>query len=91
LVERTYLTRVLYFADGDAPDPPAACIPLTIEDRTVGAIVVYALLEHKKRFVTVDRELFKLLGAHAGGALVAAYLWSRENGELPKAEELRET
>ncbi len=91
LIERTYLTGVLHVAEGDAPQPPAACIPLSLEDRTVGAIVVYALLEHKKRFVTVDRELFKLLGAHAGSALVSAYLWGREGGELPKAEELRET
>ncbi len=90
LVERTYLTGVLHVSEGDMPHPPAACIPLTLEDRTVGAIVVYALLEHKKRFVTVDRELFKLLGAHAGGALVSAHLWGREGGELPKAEELRD-
>ena len=91
LIERTYLTGVLHVSEGDAPAAPAACIPLALEDRTVGAIVVYALLGHKKRFVTVDRELFKLLGAHAGGALVSAHLWGRAGGELPKAEELRET
>ena len=45
---------------------PQACIPLLFEDRAVGVIVVYSLLAQKKRFVTVDRELFKLLGAHAG-------------------------
>lgn len=91
LVERTYLTRVLHIEEGDAPGPPAACIPLALEDRAVGVIVVYALLPHKKRFVTVDKELFKLLGAHAGGALVSAHLWGHGGGELPNAEDLRET
>ncbi len=90
LIERTYLTGVLHVDNSDVISPPAACIPLQLEDRAVGAIVVYALLEHKKRFVTVDRELFKLLGAHAGGALVSAHFWGHANGELPSAEELRE-
>ena len=90
IVERTYLTGVPHIAEGEPKTPPAACIPLQLEDRTVGAIVVYALLEHKKRFVTVDRELFKLLGAHAGGALVSAYLWGPSGGRLPSADALRE-
>jgi hypothetical protein len=90
IVERTYLTGVPHIAEGDARAVPAACIPLQLESRTVGAIVVYALLEHKKRFVTVDRELFKLLGAHAGGALVSAYLWGQAGERLPSAEALRE-
>ncbi len=89
IVERTYLTGVLHVAEGEPTSPPAACIPLQLEDRSVGAIVVYALLEHKKRFVTVDRELFKLLGAHAGGALVSAHLWGETNGRLPSADALR--
>jgi hypothetical protein len=48
------------------------------------------LLVHKKRFVTVDRELFKLLGAHAGSALLSAYLWGQTNGRWPGAAALRE-
>jgi hypothetical protein len=90
IVERTYLTGVPHVAEGEAQAPPAACIPLHLEGRTVGAIVVYALLEHKKRFVTVDRELFKLLGAHAGAAVVSAYLWGQAGERLPSAEALRE-
>lgn len=90
IVERTYLTGVLHVAEGEPIEPPAACIPLQLESRMVGAIVVYALLEHKKRFVTVDRELFKLLGAHAGGAIVSAYLWAQANSQLPGAQALRE-
>jgi hypothetical protein len=90
IVERTYLTGVLHVAEGDVVSTPAACIPLQLEDRVVGAIVVYTLLEHKRRFVTVDRELFKLLGAHAGGALVSAHLYGHSNA-LPGAAVLRET
>jgi hypothetical protein len=89
VVERVYLTGVPHMADGEGAPAPAACVPLQLEDRIVGVIVVYALLEHKKRFVTVDRELFKLLGAHAGGALVAAELWKEAANHLPGAEALR--
>jgi hypothetical protein len=90
IVERTYLTGVPHVTDGEPVSPPAACIPLQLDERIVGAIVVYTLLEHKKRFVTVDRELFKLLGAHAGSALLSAYLWGQTNGRWPGAAALRE-
>jgi hypothetical protein len=89
VIERTFLTGVPHVAEGSISSPPAACVPLQLEERVVGAIVVYALLEHKTRFVAVDRELFKLLGAHAGAVLVAANLWSSQEGRLPSAESLR--
>ncbi|MGA7124034.1 MAG: GAF domain-containing protein [Polyangiaceae bacterium] len=90
VIERTYLTGVPHVIEGEITSFPAACIPLQIEERVVGAIVVYALLGHKTRFVAVDRELFKLLGAHAGAVLVAANLWASQNGRLPSAESIRE-
>lgn len=90
IVERTYLTGVPHLADREPNNPPVACIPLQLESRTVGVIVVYSLLEHKKRFVAVDRELFKLLGAHAGGTIVSAYLWGEASSRLPSAAALRE-
>jgi len=89
-IERAYLTGVPHIADGEGAPPPAACIPMQLEDRIVGVIVVYALLDHKKRFVTVDRELLKLLGAHAGAAFVSACLWAEADGRLPAADGLRE-
>jgi hypothetical protein len=88
-IERAFLTGVLHVAEGEVASPPAACIPMQLDDRVLGVIVVYALLEHKRRFVAVDRELFKLLGAHAGGVLVAANLWAAQGGRLPAAEALR--
>jgi hypothetical protein len=89
VIERTFLTGVPHLAEGDISSPPAACVPLQLEERVVGAIVVYALLDHKTRFVAVDRELLKLLGAHAGAVLIAANLWATQEGRLPSAESLR--
>lgn len=90
VIERTFLTGVPHVAEGEITSAPAACIPLQIEERVVGVVVVYALLGHKSRFVAVDRELFKLLGAHAGAVIVAANLWAAQNGRLPSAESIRE-
>jgi hypothetical protein len=89
VIERTFLTRVSHIAEGPVTRAPAACIPLQIEDRPVGAIVVFDLFAQKPEFVTVDRELFKLLGAHAGAALVAAYMYTSADGRLPAPEALR--
>jgi hypothetical protein len=89
IIERTFLTGVLHVAEGEVTSAPAACIPLHIEDRAVGAIVVFGLLAQKAQFVNVDRELFKLLGAHAGATLVAAYMYTAGDGRLPAPEALR--
>jgi len=89
VIERTFLTGVPHVAEGVVAQRPAACIPLRIEDRAVGAIVVFDLLAQKAEFVTVDRELFKLLGAHAGATLVAAYMYTSGDGRLPPPEALR--
>ncbi|MDP9150429.1 MAG: GAF domain-containing protein, partial [Myxococcota bacterium] len=90
VVERTFLTGVPVVAEGDVTSSPAACIPMRLDDRVVGAIVVYALLEQKRQFVSVDRELFKLLGAHAGGAFVASYSFIKAGGRLPSPDALRD-
>jgi predicted RNase H-like nuclease (RuvC/YqgF family) len=89
-IEKAYLTGIPHVAEGEVMAPPAACIPLQLEDRVVGVVAIYTLLAQKKGFVTVDRELFKLVGAHAGGALVAAHLWGQTGGRLPTVEALRE-
>jgi hypothetical protein len=89
VIERTFLTGIPHIGEGPVASVPAACIPLQIEDRAVGAIVVFGLFAQKAQFVTVDRELFKLLGAHAGATLVAAYLYTSSDGRLPAPEALR--
>jgi hypothetical protein len=89
-IEKAYLTGLPHVAEGEVMTAPAACIPLQLEDRVVGVVAIYTLLAQKKQFITVDRELFKLVGAHAGGALVAAHLWGQTGGRLPPVEALRE-
>lgn len=67
-------------------DTPAAVIPLSVEDRVVGTIVIFSTLSQKERFDTVDFELFKLLGQHAAAALVAASLFVQADRKLPGLE-----
>ncbi|MEA2569501.1 MAG: hypothetical protein QOI24_1502 [Acidobacteriota bacterium] len=59
---------------GNAEDALTALVPLKIEDRVIGAIVVFRLLEHKQGLQPVDHELFELLSVHASTALYCANL-----------------
>lgn len=65
---------------------PAAVIPLTVDDKIVGVIAIFATLAQKKRFSTIDFELFKLLGQHAAAALVSASLFVQAERRLPGLE-----
>jgi hypothetical protein len=88
-IERALLTGVAHVSPNDSPVAPAACVPLMLGDRAVGVVVVYELLTQKRRFQTVDRELFKLLGAHAAVALTGAYHFARASERIPTPAELR--
>ncbi len=88
-VERAFLTGVARVAEGENPPRPAACVPLILGERSLGVIVIYDLLEQKRRFVTVDRELFKLLGAHAAAAIVGAFHFHKSGERIPTPSELR--
>lgn len=89
VIERVFLTGVPYIHAGTKTDDvPAACVPMRIDDRVVGVIVVYSLLEQKADFVAVDFELFKMLGAHAATALMGALLFANADGKLPGLEPL---
>ncbi len=65
---------------------PAAIIPLTVDEKTVGVIAIFSTLAQKKHFDTVDFELFKLLGQHAAAALVSASLFAHTDRKLPGLE-----
>ncbi len=67
-------------------DAPAAILPLSVDDRVVGAVAIFSTLPQKERFDTVDFELFKLLGQHAAAALVAASLFVQADRKLPGLE-----
>jgi hypothetical protein len=96
IVERVFLTGDAHIQEGPlaqgtrAPDaPPVACVPLRVDGRAIGVIVVYDVLPHKERFLPVDYELFKLLGAHAATALVGALLHAHGGGVVPGVEAFR--
>lgn len=54
-----------------------ACIPLKIDERVTGFIVICRLLAHKTSLEPLDLELFDLLGTHAAMALHASTLHER--------------
>ena len=64
-------------------DAPLAVVPLLVEGKAVGAIAITRMLVQKTRWAPLDQELFKLIGAHAGTALIAANLYSGELGPMP--------
>jgi nitrate/nitrite-specific signal transduction histidine kinase len=68
-------TAFLEEASPSAPRGPSdaiCCAPLYFRDRLVGALTIYALLEHKASFSQLDRELFDLLGEQAALAMVSS-------------------
>ena len=54
-----------------------ACLPLTLDGRVTGAIVLFSLLPHKPGLRELDFELFDLLGTHAATALYCTALQRR--------------
>ncbi len=55
---------------------PVVAIPLCVQDKPLGAIAIYKLLEQKEQFTTLDHELFSLLGGHAATAILASRLYT---------------
>jgi len=72
-VVRTGQRYVVNSVDGAVVDESSrltACIPLVLDDKLIGAIAVFRLLEQKEsRFAPLDFELFDLLATHAASAL----------------------
>jgi GAF domain-containing protein len=76
-------TQVNYIADPSKVEEagaPLACIPMVLDNETIGVIAIFGLLEQKKKFVDVDFELFKLLALHSASAIVGAGLLARAGG-----------
>ncbi|MBW2272810.1 MAG: GAF domain-containing protein [Deltaproteobacteria bacterium] len=68
--------------ESDAGEKPVVCIPLRVEDRPVGAIVICSLLQQKAGFSELDHELFTLLAGHAATAICASQLYSQSERKL---------
>jgi len=65
-----------------AGDEPLVAIPLRVQERPIGAIVVHKLLQQKEGFTPLDHELFTLLAGHAATAIFAARLYSQSERKL---------
>jgi GAF domain-containing protein len=61
---------------------PIVSIPLRVDDRPVGAIVIYKLLQQKGGFSRLDNELFTLLAGHAATAIFASRLYAQSERKL---------
>ena len=61
---------------------PIVSIPLRVDDRAIGAIVIYQLLQQKDGFSALDHELFTLLAGHAATAIFAARLHAQSERKL---------
>ena len=66
----------------DGAEDPIVCIPLQVDGRPVGAIVIYSLLQQKTGFSDLDHELFTLLAGHAATAIFASQLYSQSERKL---------
>lgn len=61
---------------------PLCCIPLKLEERTVGVLAIYRLLEQKEGFTSLDQEILGLLAAQAAATLIGARTFTRSGGAL---------
>ena len=67
---------------GEPEEGPMVCIPLRVDERPVGAIVIYSVLQQKDGFSELDHELFTLLAGHAATAIFASQLYSQSERKL---------
>lgn len=65
-----------------------ACVPLTVQGATVGALVILQLFQHKASLRPEDRDLLDLIAAHAASALFAARVYSTADRKLKTLESL---
>jgi GAF domain-containing protein len=89
-IGEVFTTAVTRIEQGDptsgSVEKPAALVPMKVEDKVVGVLAIFSTLEQKAQFFPVDFELMKLLGAHAGSALVCARMFADLEGRIPSFE-----
>jgi len=61
---------------------PVVSIPLRVDERHVGAIVIYKLLQQKDGFTALDNELFTLWAGHGATAIRASRLHAQSERKL---------
>lgn len=65
---------------------PLATLPMKLNGTTVGVVVIYKLLSHKKMFSPIDHQILELVAAHAASALVSARLHGTMDRKLKTIE-----
>ena len=68
------------------PGEPLACIPMVLEEETIGVIAIMKFFEQKTEFVEIDFEFFKLLAIHSASAIVGSGLMAQAGGIEPSLE-----
>ena len=66
-----------FIAGENSPRDLVACIPLKLDDRVIGAIGLFSLLQQKQGLEPLDYELFDLLASHAASALFCTGLYAK--------------
>lgn len=72
-----------YFFDGSLSQgsddllEPIIAIPLIIQGQMIGLLAIYRLFIQKEQLVSIDYQLFSMLGEHAATALFSSTLYSR--------------
>lgn len=69
-------------AEASAIGEPVVCIPLRVDEKPVGAIVIHRLLQQKDGFSPLDHELFTLMAGHAATAIFASQLYAQSERKL---------
>jgi GAF domain-containing protein len=87
MVDATLADGVLRIGPLDGSDA-VACVPLTVQGTTVGALVILKLFPHKSMLRPEDRDLLDLIAAHAASALFAARVYSATDRKLKTLESL---
>jgi len=67
-----------FVSDGADSTDPVACIPLKLDERVVGAIGIFSLLQQKRGLEPIDFELFDLLASHAASALFCTRMYAEQ-------------
>jgi hypothetical protein len=62
---------------------PLATIPLKMDGKLMGVVVIFGLLPHKSGLTPIDHQLLELVAEHAPAALVSAHLYQTRGAKRP--------
>ena len=77
---------VSLFIDSECVGDPLACVPLKVEERTVGLIAIFEVEEHKGGLSELDKELFDLLASQTATAMSSSRVYSDTVKKLKSME-----